>query len=111
MFGLEKKLENWKRPKKIFRDLRQLTRERDQIVEERTVVKNQLHAEQAEAFPNERSVKRIKERINVLNKQEKEIKAEIAELIKQDEEINKIIVIICTLPGVGLLTAAIVLAE
>ena len=50
-FGLERKLEIWKRPKEIFKKLRQFTRERDQIVQERTMVKNQLHAEQAEAEP------------------------------------------------------------
>ena len=31
--------------------MRQLTRERDQIVEERTMAKNPLHAEETEAFP------------------------------------------------------------
>jgi len=111
MFGLERKLENWKRPKEIFRKLRQLTREREQVIEERTIVKNQLHAEQTEAFPNKSSVKRIMDRIKMLNKQEKEIKAEVAALIAQDDELKKIVVIICSLPGVGLLTAAIVLAE
>ena len=35
-FGLERKLDLWKRPKPIFKKLRQLTRERDQIVQERT---------------------------------------------------------------------------
>ena len=111
MFGLERKLDNWKRPKEIYRKLRQLTRERDQIIQERTIVKNQLHAEQAEAWPNKTSLKRIKDRISILNKQEKEIKAEVATLIAQEEEVKKIIVIICSLPGIGLLTAAIVLAE
>jgi transposase len=48
-FGLERKLDTWKRPKEIYKRLRQLTRERDQIVSERTTVKNQLHAENAEA--------------------------------------------------------------
>ena len=111
LFGLERKLDNWKRPKEIYRKMRQLTRERDQIIVERTMVKNQLHAEQAEAEPNKTSVKRIKDRINMLNKQEKEIKAEVAALIAQDEEIKKIIVIISSLPGIGLLTAATALAE
>ena len=45
-FGLERKLDNWKKPKKIYRVLKQLTRERRQITDERTIVKNQLHAEQ-----------------------------------------------------------------
>ena len=47
----------------------------------------------------------------MLNKQEKEIKGEVAAWVAQDDEIKKIIVIICSLPGIGLLTAAIVLAE
>ena len=111
MFGLEKKLESWKRPKKVFKNLRQLTWERDQIVGERTMVKNQLHAEQAEADPNPSSVERIKKRIQFLNKQEKEIKAEIAALIKTDQEVNRSVEITRSVTGVGLLTSATVLAE
>ena len=111
MFGLEKKLESWKRPQKVFKNLRQLTRERDQIVGERTMVKNQLHAEQAEADPNPSSVERIKKRIQFLNKQEKEIKAEIAALIKTDQEVNRSVEITSSVTGVGLLTSATVLAE
>jgi transposase len=111
MFGLEKKLETWKRPKKIFRNLRQLTRERDQMIQERTMVKNQLHAEQAEADPHPSSIQRIKKRIQILNKQEKEIKAEITALAKTDEGVNKSIQIISSVTGVGVLTAGTVLAE
>jgi len=110
-FGLERNLTTWQPPKKVFRVIRQLTRERDQLIAERTVLKNQSHAEQAEAFPNKGSLTRLKERIRVLNKQEKQIMAEIAVIIKQDEELKKIIAIICTIPGVGLLTAACVLGE
>jgi len=111
MFGLERKLDIWKRPKEIYRKLRQLTRERDQLIGERTMVKNQLHAEQTEAYPNKSSVKRIKDRIKMLDKQEKEIMKEVAAMIAQDNELRKMIVIICSLPGIGLLTAAVVLAE
>jgi transposase len=110
-FGLERKLDRWKRPKEIFRKIQQLTRERDQIVSERTAVKNQLHAERAQAMPNKTSITRINKRIELLNKQEKEIKAEITALAKQDEEVSGQINIICTIPGVGVLTATTVLAE
>jgi transposase len=111
LFGLERRLNTWKRPKEIYRRLRQLMRERDQLVQERTIVKNQLHAEQTEAFPNKSSMKRIKDRIKILDKQEKEIMDEIKIMIGQDKELQKMVVIICSLPGVRLLTAAIVLAE
>lgn len=110
-FGLERKLDNWKRPKEIFRKMRQLTRERDQLIQERTIVKNQLHAEHTEAYPNKASLKRIKVRITILNKQEKEIKSELVVLIAQDAEVKKMKATISSAPGIGLLTAATVLAE
>src|ERR1700733_4183462 len=110
-FGLERKLEVWQKPKKIFKDLKQLTRERDQLIDDRTALKNQLHAEKAEAFPNDSSIKRVIKRIQLNDKQELEIKAEIAAIVKQDLELVEKINTITTIPGVGKLTAVIVLAE
>ena len=110
-FGLERKLDNWTRPKGIYRKLRQLTRERGQIVDTRTTVKNQLHAEISEARPHQPSVKRMKALITMLDRQEKEIQAELKQLIATDSEVQSIILIICSIPGVGLLTAATVLGE
>jgi transposase len=110
-FGLERKLDDWKRPAKVFKSLRQLTRERDQLVQIRTITKNQLHAEQSEAEPNKTSVTRLKKHIAFLNNQEKEISAEIEQLVKQEEKVKKSIQLICSLPGIGVLTATTVLAE
>jgi transposase len=110
-FGLGRKLEIWQKPKKIFRDLKQLTRERDQIVAERTIAKNQLHAEQAGAFPNERSIARLNQRIDLFNSHEKEINIEIGDAIKTDKELTRKINIITSIPGIGKLTATIVVAE
>ncbi|WP_394773566.1 IS110 family transposase [Flavobacterium sp.] len=110
-FGLERKLDLWKRPKAVYKNLQQLTRERDQIVTERASAKNQLHAELSEAEPNEKSLKRIKSRIGFLSSQEKEIKDDIAQIVKTDQNLIKEIDILCTLPGIGELTAVIILAE
>ncbi len=110
-FGLERKLDGWKQPKPIFKRLRQLTRERDQLVHTRTSIKNHLHAGQAEADPNKSSVRRIKKQIALLDKQEQEILQEIRSLLKEDQQVNQSVKLICSLPGVGLLTAAVVLAE
>jgi transposase len=110
-FGLDRELVKWKRPGQVFKKLKQLTRERDQIVSERTMVKNQLHAERTEAEPNKSTITRAERRITVLNKQEKEIGAEISLLVKGDEALSQSVKLICTIPGVGILTAATVLAE
>lgn len=110
-FGLERKLEIWQKPKKVFRALKQLTRERDQLIVDRTVLKNQLHAENTEAFPNLASINRVNKRIRLIDKQELEIKAEIADIVKQDPELINKINLMTTIPGIGKLTAVIVLAE
>ena len=110
-FGLERKLDRWKRPAEIFRKLKQKTRERDQLLGERTLVKNQLHAEQTEAYPAKESMARMKTRINLLNKQITQIKEEMNVLVKQDKEVKKSVELISSIPGVGTLTAVTVLAE
>ena len=53
----------------------------------------------------------MKQRIRFLNSQEKEVKNEIREIINSDLNIKNDIANICTIPGVGVLTAAIVLGE
>ena len=110
-FGLERQLDSWKRPKKIFKMMMQLCRERDQIVVERTVSKNQLHAELSEAEPHPRSIFRVQERITLFDRQEKEVKAEVSALVKGDETVEKLMTLLYSIPGVGPLTAATILAE
>jgi transposase len=110
-FGLERKLDKWIKPKEVYRNLKQLTRERDQLVQERTILKNQLHAEESEAYPNKGSISRINERIKLINKQEKIIKEELAVLIATEPEVKKTADRICSIPGISLLTAAIILGE
>lgn len=110
-FGLERKLNNWSKPNDVYKELQQLTRERDQIVQERSVVKNQIHAENVEAEPNLKSLERMTLRIKFLNSQEKEIKDDIATIVKENPDLEKIIGRITSIPGVGALTAVIVLAE
>jgi transposase len=88
-----------------------LTRERDQLVAERTLLKNQLHAERTEAHSNQSSISRLTERINLITRQEQEIKSEIAGIIKRDESLLKRIEQLTSIPGIGKLTAVIIMAE
>lgn len=110
-FGLERKLDKWAKPKSIYKELQQLTRERNQIVQERSVIKNQIHAEKTESEPNQKSLERMQARIRFLNSQEKEIKADITDIVNKDSDLKQVINNITTIPGVGELTAVIVLAE
>jgi len=111
MFGLERKLDNWAPPKGIYRKLQQLTRERGQLKDESTVIKNQLHAERAGAKPNKKSIERATKRLVLIAKQLREIMTEVSELIKTDSETQAIILLLSSIPGIGLLTAATILGE
>jgi transposase len=53
----------------------------------------------------------MKALIMVIDSQEKEIMKEIRELTEQDKEVCKAIALLCSIPGIGLLTAAIIIAE
>lgn len=110
-FGLERKLDFWKRPDSAYKQLQQLTRERDQVVHERSMVKNQIHAETTEAEPHLRSLERMQMRIEFLNSQENDIKNDIAKIVNLNPKIKEIVNRVSTIPGVGKLTAVIVLAE
>lgn len=110
-FGLERKLTNWQVPKGIYRKLQQLTRERSQLTDEKVVIKNKLHAEKAQAQSNKTSIERCNKRLALIVKQIKEIELELANLIATDEELKLIVCLICSIPGIGKLTAAIVLGE
>ena len=111
LFGLERKLDIWKRPAKVFKVLRQLTRERDQIIQDRTLAKNQLHAEKAEAEPLQNSITRITKRIALLNKQLEEIIKEISQYLNEHRQVKESVNLVCSIPGIGRLTAVTVLAE
>jgi transposase len=110
-FGLEKELDLWKKPQAVFNYLKQLTRERGQLIAERCSIKNQLHAESKGAFPDSGSVKRMKQRLKLIEKQVKEIEQEIKDQVEGNSELNKKVQNICTINGVALITSVTIIAE
>jgi transposase len=110
-FGLIRKLQPWERPKPIFKKLQQLTRERGQLIHSRTQLKNKLHAEESEAEPNAGSISRLNRQMEFLNTQKEEIEGEVRSLLDSDEIVKGTVGNICSIPGIGQLTAVVVLAE
>jgi transposase len=110
-FGLERQLDRWHRPSLVYATLRQLTRERNQLLDEQTVAKNQLHAELAGALVNKQSVKRLRERLALCARQSKEIEKELSSVVKADKEVGEQVVLLCSIPGIGFLTAVTLLGE
>ena len=109
--GLERYLRTWQPISPNLLRLKQLTRERDAIICERTCVSNQLHAFKHQGKPNKDSIQRSVERIDLLNKQISEIEKEIEAVVLADKHLKKRLDYVLSIPGVGLITAVTIIAE
>ena len=110
-FGCVKQLDEWQPPHQLFAALKQLTREKQQLQQELTLIKNQLHAEQTKAVTASASIRRMKARCRLIEKQIIEVEKETTDLVNQEASIKEKIEKVCTIPGIGLQTAVIVIAE
>ena len=109
--GLERDLRLWQPISPSLLGLKQLTREREALVCTRTTVANQLHAYRHQGKPNKESMKRSQQHIAFIDKQVKQIEKEITLFVKQDEKLKTKIGYLDSIPGVGLITAATIVAE
>jgi len=111
VMGLEKKLDIWQKPDPIFVRIKRLNREKERIQENITQLKNQLEAEQHSYYVDKGTVTRIKGTLNLLNKQRKEVIQQIKYIVDGNQELKGKIDKLCTIPGIGLLTACAVVGE
>jgi transposase len=109
--GVERKLPQWTVTTPIYRDMKTLTRERQNLIEIRTMVKNQLHAENHTAHPHGLTITRMTNHIKYMDKQILGIEKELEKIVKKDEEVSEKIEKVTTIPGVGFVTAITVAAE
>ena len=109
--GAEQCLELWQPMGTFFYELRLLTRQHQNVVELKTVLKNQLDAlgfamHQLDAVNNQ-----IEQTISLFETQLKELEKAIKTHLKSDEKINKKAENVLKMKGLGVLTVSTVLAE
>jgi len=109
--GLERELRVWQPVSPSLYELKQLTRERDALVRNRTAASNLLHAYRHHGKPNQDSISRSIKQISFLDQQIKQIEKEITSFVNQDKTLKTRIKYLLSIPGVGLLTAATIVAE
>lgn len=109
--GAEQCLELWQPMGKLFYQLRQYTRQYQNLQEQKTVFKNQLHALEHAMFKSKEMIKQQQVSIKLFDKQLKELDKLMKNLIGSDEIIKRKVAHICEIKGIGLLTAATILAE
>jgi len=110
-FGLERELKTWQPISPNLLELKQLTRERDMLVRNRTAASNRLHAAEHQGKPNKKIIVRTKTQISLFDEQVKEIEKEIKTLVNQDDKLRKKFEYLKSIPGVSLLTSAVIVAE
>jgi len=109
--GVERILEKWVLSSKIYRLLRTLSRERRQLVKERTRIKNQLHAEEHAGEPIKTTIRRMKSHIKYLDKQIDSIEKELETVVSKDAYLSEKVKKITTVPGLAFKTVVGVIAE
>ena len=88
-----------------------MTRERNALIKERTVFQNQLHALNHSVDPFKKSVNRLKQIIKFINKLIGAIEKDCANIIGKDEMVKSKIDKVTTIPGIGFITAVVIIAE
>ena len=109
--GVERELEIWQPGPPVFRKLKMLTRERSSMIKMRVMIKNQLEAINHSAFTNKKSINRLKRLIKELDQNIARIEKDIETVVNNNAELKSKVLKVTTIPGVGFLTAIIIIAE
>lgn len=109
--SLERSLQPWEPADPLWQQVRGLTREREDLVSERSRLKNKKHALTSSYEPSLSRLNRLTERIAFINKHIKVIEQELHALLAGEELIKAKVDNICQVKGISLVTLATVLGE
>lgn len=109
--SLSKSLRAWQPISPVLHRLRTQTRHHASLQKDLTKLGNQLHALEHSHLPDKLVKKQLKQNIDFLAKQLEETQTAIVKTIQTDEKLAKRIQYLTSIYGVGLLTAATVVAE
>lgn len=109
--GVDRKLNLWQPHSSQMRTLKQFSRERNALKDEQTQIRNQLHALNHSYQPDEKNLKRVEKRLDLIKEQIKEIEQDMKNILEQDPELKQRIENVCTIKGVGFVTAISIIAE
>jgi transposase len=109
--GAEQCLTIWSPFGRFFYELRAMTRHHQSLQEQKTVSKNQLHAIKNGMYPSKAVEKQLEKMINLIDKQLEQLQNTITQYLQSEKEVWEKVNCLSSIKGVGILTAAILLAE
>lgn len=111
LMGAERKLSEWAGIDRFWRNLRQLTRTRGSLMEQRTQLRNQVHALSHSGQPGGEAEQALQEAIGVISTQIDRLTQRIYQQLRSRKDLCEQIARLRSIPGIGLLTITTVLAE
>lgn len=102
---------NWAPPSDFFRNIKRLSRERGTLQKDITRQRNRLQALFAAKDTPVKTIERSKSIIAFLEEQVEEVDQQLKEMVKKDKVFKQEVDRVCTIKGVGFVTAVTVLAE
>ncbi len=109
--GCEQQLELWSPLSALFHQLRTYTRLHEDIQQKRTDTANQLHALKHSAVQIGDVIQILEKLMDVFDRQLQKVKQLIEDHVNSDQQVKQKIDKVCSIKGVGLLSAATVAAE
>lgn len=109
--GLERKLSPWKAPSEELMILKSLIRELTQLKRERTRIKNQQEAQSHTYLAHKDILKRMRKRVEFLDKQIEQIQKQILKQAEASQQIKEALGRIEKVKGLGKLTILTIIAE
>lgn len=109
--GAEQSLRSWEPMTEFFYQLRELTRQQQCLQEHRTVLVNQIHANENGMFLNKVVMKQLEALVTVIDAQLETIDDSIKKHVASNDDVAEKVKKIAKIKGVGMLTIATLIAE
>lgn len=109
--GLERNLKQWAPLSDNLRLIKQLTRERVSLLDEKVALMNKLHARHHAYAPAKDVIKRLNQRLRLTDRQLKQVEQQIKQAVEQDPALKERIDKVCQVRGLALVTVTTVVAE
>lgn len=109
--GIHQELPDWQPASPQMYSLKGLSRERNTLIDQKTVIMNRLHAAKARQSPDRRTLKRLGQQLRLLEKQIKEVEQDMRQMLEQDEQLHQKVEQICQIKGLGWITVLSIIAE
>lgn len=109
--GAEQSLSRWQPMSEFFFTLRTMTRQYESLQSTKTSICNQLHAAEHSIYQIPMVTKQLKELIKTLDKQMAQVHAAIVKHLHSDPVMAEKVDHLCSIKGVGVMSAAVILAE